>query len=96
MPIAQPDIGGQHRPHRRFVGRLALTTALPKFLLGGASRASPTIIPYGSLHSVSSILSLALRLRGDRAIVRTLASVTALDLLRRAVLGLGTDPEQPW
>ena len=39
---------------------------------------------------------LSLRLRGDRAIVRTLATVTALDLLRRAVRGLGTDPEQPW
>jgi hypothetical protein len=48
----------------RFVGRLALNTALPKFLHGGASRASPTIVPYGSLHSVSSILSLALSLRG--------------------------------
>jgi hypothetical protein len=39
---------------------------------------------------------LSLRLRGDRPTVRTLATVNALDLLRRAVLGLGTDPEHPW
>jgi nicotinamide-nucleotide amidase len=40
--------------------------------------------------------ALPLRLRGDRAVVRTLVTATVLDLLRRAVLGLGTDPEQPW
>ncbi len=39
---------------------------------------------------------LTLRLRGDRAVVRTLATVQALELLRRTLLGLGTDPEQPW
>ncbi len=38
----------------------------------------------------------ALRLRGDRAVVRHLTAVNALDLLRRRVLGLSTSPEQPW
>jgi hypothetical protein len=48
----------------RFVGRLSMWTALPKFVRSGSARASPTLIPYGSLHSVSGVLSLALRLRG--------------------------------
>jgi nicotinamide-nucleotide amidase len=39
---------------------------------------------------------LRLRLRGDRGIIRALATVHALDLLRRVLLGLGTNPEQPW
>ena len=39
---------------------------------------------------------LSLRLVGDRSAVRTVATANALDLLRRAVLGLATDPEHPW
>jgi nicotinamide-nucleotide amidase len=39
---------------------------------------------------------LGLRLRGDRPIVRAVATVNALDLLRRVLLGVGTDPESPW
>ncbi len=37
-----------------------------------------------------------LNLRGDRATVRHLTTVHALDLLRRRVLGLPTGQEEPW
>jgi hypothetical protein len=48
----------------RFLGRLAMAVALPRFLAEGAWGVSPHVIPHRSLHAVSGTISQALKIHG--------------------------------
>jgi hypothetical protein len=48
----------------RFLGRAAMTSDLPRFLVEGAWEVSPHMIPHRSLHSLSGSVSQALKIHG--------------------------------